>query len=138
MGIDLSSEGTHGTYSPPGSGTSPLAECGTKRNHVHDCNNIGIDFIGYEGSAPAAVDRARDGICRENLLHGIDSANNPDRVGSGTRRVGHAQAVHGGADDAAGVARAFAAGKESARLRVLQRVVPAGDPNRRAGARFKS
>jgi hypothetical protein len=53
-----------------------------QRNHVHDCNNIGIDFIGYEGSAPAAVDRARDGVCRENLVHGIDSANNPGYGGS--------------------------------------------------------
>jgi hypothetical protein len=50
-------------------------------NHVHHCNNIGIDFIGYEGSAPAAVDRARDGICRGNSVHHIDSAFNPSYGG---------------------------------------------------------
>jgi parallel beta-helix repeat protein len=52
------------------------------RNHVHDCNNIGIDLIGYEGSAPAGFDRARDGVVRENLVHGIDSAFNPGYGGN--------------------------------------------------------
>jgi hypothetical protein len=36
-------------------------------NHVHDINNIGIDFIGGEtGIHPTAV--ARDGVCRGNLV----------------------------------------------------------------------
>ncbi len=52
------------------------------QNHVYDCNNIGIDFIGYEGSAPATVDRARNGICSENLVHAINSAYNPGYGGS--------------------------------------------------------
>jgi hypothetical protein len=46
-------------------------------NRVHDCNNIGIDFIGYEGTAPADVDRARDGLCAENEVWGVDSSHNP-------------------------------------------------------------
>jgi hypothetical protein len=46
-------------------------------NVVHDCNNIGIDFIGYEGSAPPAFDRARDGRCVGNTVYNIDSATNP-------------------------------------------------------------
>ncbi len=65
------------------------------RNHVHHCNNIGIDFIGYEGSAPAAVDRAREGICRENLVHDIDSAFNPGYNGN--------FATGGGDESAAGI-----------------------------------
>jgi hypothetical protein len=48
-----------------------------RANRVHDCNNIGIDFIGYEGSAPAAVDRARDGVCSENEVWAVDSSTNP-------------------------------------------------------------
>lgn len=46
-------------------------------NHVHNCNNIGIDFIGYEGTAPEGSDRARDGVCRDNRVHDIDSSHNP-------------------------------------------------------------
>ena len=53
------------------------------RNHVHDCNNIGIDLIGYEGSAPTtATDRARDGVVRENVVHAIDTAYNPGYNGN--------------------------------------------------------
>lgn len=47
-------------------------------NHVHDCNNIGIDFIGYEGVGPnPSVDRARNGVCRGNLVHHINTEFNP-------------------------------------------------------------
>jgi hypothetical protein len=46
-------------------------------NHVHDCDNIAIDMIGYEGSLPATLDRARDGICAGNVVHHIDSILNP-------------------------------------------------------------
>lgn len=48
------------------------------RNTIHDCNNIGIDFIGYEGTCPdVAQDRARDGVCRENQVWNISSEGNP-------------------------------------------------------------
>ncbi|HEY1123080.1 MAG TPA: right-handed parallel beta-helix repeat-containing protein [Haloferula sp.] len=63
------------------------------RNHVYNCNNIGIDLIGYEGSAPAAVDRARDGVVRENLVHGIDSAYNPGYGGNFTTGGGDQSAA---------------------------------------------
>lgn len=64
------------------------------RNHVHDCNNIGIDLIGYEGSAPTtATDRARYGVVRENLVHGIDSAYNPGYGGNFTTGGGERSAA---------------------------------------------
>lgn len=47
-------------------------------NRVHNNNNIGIDIIGFERTAPdPAVDRARDGIVNENLVHDITSSGNP-------------------------------------------------------------
>jgi len=47
-------------------------------NVVHDNNNIGIDLIGYEGTAgDATYDAARDGIVRGNLIYNIDSYGNP-------------------------------------------------------------
>ena len=47
-------------------------------NVVHDNNNIGIDLIGYEGTAgDATYDAARDGIVRGNLVYNIDSYGNP-------------------------------------------------------------
>lgn len=64
-------------------------------NRVHDCNNIGIDFIGYEGSAPSGVDRARDGVCSENVVYDIDSAFNPGYGGGFT--------TGGGDESAAGI-----------------------------------
>lgn len=71
-------------------------------NHVHDCNNIGIDFIGYEGSAPAEVDRARNGVCQDNLVHGIDSRFNPGYGGNFSSGGGDGSAagiyVDGGKD----------------------------------------
>lgn len=45
-------------------------------NIVHDNDNIGIDFIGYERTAPAN-DYARNGECVGNLVYNISSANNP-------------------------------------------------------------
>lgn len=62
-------------------------------NHVHHCNNIGIDFIGYENSAPAAVDRARNGICQGNYVHDIDSAFNPGYGGDFTTAGGERSAA---------------------------------------------
>jgi len=47
------------------------------RNLVHDNDNIGIDFIGFEGTGPAALDQARNGSCVENVVYNISSATNP-------------------------------------------------------------
>jgi hypothetical protein len=48
------------------------------RNVVHDNNNIGIDLIGHERSAPdPEVDRARDGLISGNLVYNITSKGNP-------------------------------------------------------------
>jgi hypothetical protein len=47
-------------------------------NVVHDNNNIGIDVIGFEHTAPdPAVDQARDGVVSENLVYNITSRGNP-------------------------------------------------------------
>ncbi len=47
-------------------------------NIVHDNDNIGIDFIGFEGENPdPALDRARDGVVTGNLVYNIDSYGNP-------------------------------------------------------------
>ncbi len=56
-------------------------------NTVHDCNNIGIDFIGWEGTAPAAVDQVRDGVCRGNTVYNITSTTNP-AYGAGNYAAG--------------------------------------------------
>jgi Right handed beta helix region len=48
------------------------------RNVVHDNNNIGIDVIGFERTAPdPAVDQARYGIVSGNLVYSITSRGNP-------------------------------------------------------------
>jgi hypothetical protein len=48
------------------------------RNIVHDNNNIGIDVIGFERTAPdPAVDQARDGVVSGNLVYNITSKGNP-------------------------------------------------------------
>jgi hypothetical protein len=47
-------------------------------NVVHDNNNIGIDVIGFEHTAPdPSVDQARDGIVSNNLVYNITSKGNP-------------------------------------------------------------
>jgi hypothetical protein len=47
-------------------------------NQVHDTNNIGIDVIGFEGTASdPMVDQARDGVVRGNTVWNIDSYGNP-------------------------------------------------------------
>ncbi|MBQ9060659.1 MAG: right-handed parallel beta-helix repeat-containing protein [Firmicutes bacterium] len=54
-------------------------------NQIHDNNNIGIDMIGFEGTAmgpkgdgnPYEVDQARNGVCRGNLVYNISSQGNP-------------------------------------------------------------
>jgi len=46
-------------------------------NTVHDNNNIGIDFIGFEGTCPdPAQDQARDGVCADNTVWNISSQDN--------------------------------------------------------------
>ena len=47
------------------------------RNTVHDNDNIGIDFIGFEGTGPAGLDQARNGTCVDNVIYNISSATNP-------------------------------------------------------------
>src|SRR5262249_12072987 len=47
------------------------------RNTVHDNDNIGIDFIGFEGTGPSGQDQARNGICADNVVYNISSATNP-------------------------------------------------------------
>jgi hypothetical protein len=47
-------------------------------NVVHDNNNIGIDVIGFERTAPdPAVDQARDGVVSGNFVYNITSKGNP-------------------------------------------------------------
>ena len=47
-------------------------------NVIHDCDNIAIDAIGFEGVAPEpSLDRARDGVIARNVIYGIDSLHNP-------------------------------------------------------------
>lgn len=46
-------------------------------NIVHDNDNIGIDFIGFEGTGPNGQDQVRNGICRGNTVYAISSASNP-------------------------------------------------------------
>jgi len=47
-------------------------------NVVHDNNNIGIDVIGFEHTAPdPAVDQARDGVVSNNVVYNITSRGNP-------------------------------------------------------------
>ena len=47
-------------------------------NTVRDCNNIGIDFIGFEGTnTNPALDQARFGVCSGNVVYNVDSKFNP-------------------------------------------------------------
>lgn len=63
-------------------------------NIVHDNDNIGIDFIGYEGeNSNPAVDRARDGTVFGNLVYNINSYGNP---AYGTERSADGIYVDGG------------------------------------------
>jgi hypothetical protein len=46
-------------------------------NDIYDNNNIGIDFIGFEGTCPdPALDQARAGICEGNKVWNISSQGN--------------------------------------------------------------
>jgi hypothetical protein len=46
-------------------------------NVIHDNDNIGIDFIGFEGTGPTGQDQARTGVCFGNHVYNISSAANP-------------------------------------------------------------
>ena len=55
-------------------------------NNVHDNNNIGFDFIGYEGecSGCGENDRVRNGIVRNNIAKNNSSTSNPWYGGEGS------------------------------------------------------
>ncbi len=54
-----------------------------RNNVIHDANNIGIDFIGYEHTnSDPSLDVARNGICTQNTVYNIDSRFNPAYGGS--------------------------------------------------------
>lgn len=52
-------------------------------NTVHHCDNIAFDFIGHENECSSCsgngeeIDRARDGIVRNNTAYNIDTKDNP-------------------------------------------------------------
>lgn len=47
-------------------------------NLIHDNDNIGIDLIGFEGTAPnTAYDQVRNGLVKGNHVYNITSNNNP-------------------------------------------------------------
>ena len=48
-------------------------------NKIHDNDNIGIDFIGYENIArpDSTKDRVRNGVCQDNYIYNITSIKNP-------------------------------------------------------------
>ncbi len=63
-------------------------------NTVHDCNNIGIDIIGYERvSRGRGLDRARNGVVRANLVYNIDTFYNPAYGGHPTNGGGDRSAA---------------------------------------------
>jgi len=63
-------------------------------NIIHDVNNIGIDAIGFEGTAPAN-DQARNGLIAYNDVYNITSAGN---VAYGNERSAGCVYVDGGRD----------------------------------------
>lgn len=71
-------------------------------NEIHHCNNIAVDFIGWEGecgscqgSSGPNVDRARNGRVAGNLVYEIDTRFNP---AYGGERSAAAYYVDGGAE----------------------------------------
>ncbi|MBK7316516.1 S-layer homology domain-containing protein [Candidatus Villigracilis affinis] len=52
-------------------------------NTVSYSDNIGMDFIGFEGVSPnSAYDQARDGVVSDNVIYAIDTITNPAYGGS--------------------------------------------------------
>ena len=65
-------------------------------NVVHDNNNIGIDVIGFERTAPdPAVDQARDGVVSGNLVYNITSKGNPATATNKIPMASTSTEVHG-------------------------------------------
>lgn len=58
-----------------------VTEFTVSNNVVHDNDNIGIDFIGFEGNGPNGQDQARGGLCSGNHVYNISSAANPTYKG---------------------------------------------------------
>ncbi len=62
-------------------------------NRVHDNDNIGIDMIGFEGTAkhpdeesgknPYEADQVKNGICRDNVVYNISAEGNPEYYDDG-------------------------------------------------------
>ncbi|MEG1525660.1 MAG: right-handed parallel beta-helix repeat-containing protein, partial [Clostridia bacterium] len=50
-------------------------------NSIHNNDNIGIDFIGFERVASGKNDYVRNGVCSGNTVHDIDSCRNPSYGG---------------------------------------------------------
>ena len=81
-----------------------------ERNVVHDCDNIGIDMIGFEGTArhpkndgsgrnPYDADFVRRGVCRDNLVYNICTVGNMAYArGGGFDRCAGGIYVDGGQD----------------------------------------
>jgi hypothetical protein len=63
-------------------------------NVIHDVDNIGIDVIGFEGTAPSN-DQARNGLIAYNDVYNINSAGN---VAYGNERAAACVYVDGGRD----------------------------------------
>ena len=54
-------------------------------NYIHDCDNIGIDAIGFEGiSNSPSLDQARNGLIAGNVVWNISSKTNPAYAGEPT------------------------------------------------------
>lgn len=67
------------------------------KNVVVDCDNIGIDAIGFEGTAPSErLDQARNGLIAGNTVERITTVSNPS-YGGGTTSAGGIY-VDGGRD----------------------------------------
>lgn len=65
-------------------------------NTIHDNDNIGIDLIGFEGTAPdPAYDQARAGVVSDNIVYNIDTLANP---AYGGEQAAAAIYVDGGTD----------------------------------------
>jgi parallel beta-helix repeat protein len=46
-------------------------------NVIHDNDNIGIDFIGWERTGPEGFNQARNGVCFGNTVYNISTKTNP-------------------------------------------------------------
>lgn len=55
------------------------------RNRIHDNDNIGIDFIGFEGKGPDGQEQARDAICTGNVISHITARHNPTYLVDGAQ-----------------------------------------------------